>query len=250
MSISKSIVLTVAVLSILATKSVNAQSSYSEGISGFHHHAPIRYCGDRYLGYRGVGYGITAHGLADLLRARAEGNLTNAQAASQSEVARTQRLENDVFALQTRLERKRINKTSRFGHLHARADELAQMNLANAISVDPIVDSKRLRPNEVDARNGKLAWPLLLAMSHFDNARKPIDCVFAARAEAGSLHPDDYLPLLDLIDQLMEDLQINAAILPREDLVEAQNFLRRMKSEARLPAPGSSLGVQLVSREQ
>tara|TARA_R110002049_G_scaffold72490_6_gene187363 strand:+ start:43102 stop:43929 length:828 start_codon:yes stop_codon:yes gene_type:complete len=222
-----------------------------------HHHS--NYGGYGHRGYRhgyrgyvlpgsGSDWAAAAHGASDLIRSRAQANLTNAAARSQNEVARTQRLENDVFALETRLQRQHINKTSRFGHLHARGAEMAEMKLASQSHPGFEDAAKRLQVNELDPQTGRLAWPLLLAMSHFENLRRPVDDVFAARADAGSLHPDDYLPLLDLIDQVMAEVEVNAPIFPKRDFADAQDFLRRMKVEARMPAIPAASDMQLASR--
>ena len=267
MSIAKKIVFTVAMTFTIAATTASAQTSgYSAAKALFpkhhqvHHGYHAHYGGFGHRGYRhgyrgyvlpysGIDYGFAARGAADLIRARSEANLTNAQAATQGEVARTERLKNDVFALETRLERKRINKVSRFGHLHARGAEAAQMKLASTLPQGMVPDQKRLGPDELEPSTGKVAWPLILAMSHFEDVRRPVDDVFAARAAAGSLHPDDYLPLLGLIDQVMEEIQINAAIFPKQDVADAQNFLRRMKAEARLPAMPVASASQLVSHQ-
>lgn len=186
------------------------------------------------------------HGKADLIRSRGAANLLNAQAATQAEEARTRDLENDVFELNTRLERRRINSETRFGHLRAIAAERKTLQ-THLVSVGA-VGAKRLVLTELDPTTGQLQWPLLLQSRHFAKARRPVDGLFAVRAKRGSIHPDDYIPFRNWIERIKGELKNHIDTLPKEDYAVAQDFLRRIIVEVRLPVEPGLDAAFLVSK--
>jgi hypothetical protein len=94
----------------------------------------------------------------------------------------------------------------------------------------------RLSDEEVNQVTGRLHWPLLLQMEHFNRARKPVNEIFASRARAGQVNPDHYLPLCDWIKKVSDELTKHVDDYPEVDYAEAQDFLRRLLVEARLPS--------------
>lgn len=211
---------------------VNAQSSCSGNVHqhrighyGYHH----RYRSPAYgYGFRPVGYDYR-YGTAELLRASATANVLNSQARALNAQTVQVEMENSVQFLATRLERKRINHESRFGHL-AERKELARMQRINQAV---LVASSAPKP-VVDPRSGAVEWPLLLRMSHYAKARSPIDSVFHARHLHGSINPDHFLPMRDLIERIQDELKSNIAHYEMEDYLDAQAFLRQLLEEARI----------------
>lgn len=227
----QSVALGLSVLCIGFTTSANAQSC----TSGYHanHHQGLGYHVSANLGYRypAFGYGFRypydpRFGTAELIRAAATANVLNAQARTQNLQADRLQLQNSVEFLHTRLERKRINRESRFGHLHRRGE------LVRAAKLAAQADAPAEKPI-VDARSGRLNWPLLLRTSHYAKARQPIDTVFHERSLNGSVNPDHFLPMRNWIVLIEDELKANVADYEMRDYLDAKRFLRSLLDEAR-----------------
>ncbi|TWU05635.1 hypothetical protein [Stieleria varia] len=195
----------------------------------------------RVVGYRYAspyyGYRTTGFELASVIRAQGEFNLLTAQARSENAAAVQLELQNSVDALAARLERRRINTESRFGHLHAAAEE---RRLASELR-------KAEQPVAVAPADGSVQWPLILATTHFARARRPVDLVFAQRAHDGAINPDHYQPLCDWIEQIRCELKDHIHEYSMDDYVQAQSFLRNLVDEARQPISPMSQSTQLVN---
>jgi len=194
-------------------------------------------------GYSGYPYD-PRFGIAAIVRATGQTNLLNAHARTQHARAARLEMENSVQFLQTRLERQRINKESRFGHLHRRG----QMVRAQKRAQEMLVSHQESRRPIVDPSTGAVDWPLLLRTSHYDRARQPIDLVFRNRSKFGSINPDHFLPMRDWIERIQAELKANVADYEMEDYVEARDFLRALIDEARQDLRGGQADVQLAAR--
>ena len=188
-------------------------------------------------------YGAYLHGAADVVRSRAYANLRNAEAWTQSEVARKMNMENSVLALQTRLERRRINRESRFGHLFAHGVQRKAQQAAH-IHVSLTDEIRRpdngLAEHELNPMSGVLNWPLLMRSSYFDRARKRVDDAFALRNATGTIDPNEYLPLRDWIVRIQAELTKNVKKIPSDDFAQSQDFLRRVLVEIRKDLPNAN----------
>ena len=255
-----------AIAVVCSSSTLSAQKLYSSDSGGdsnqrhhdyaVHHHGRHGvFYGHRYRGGYRPNYGHTyfnGHEIADVFRARAQANLLNAQARTQNEVARTARLNNDVHQLNTHIERRRINSTVRFAHLHVRGEQLRAAkadaaSVAHVNGLDPNAD-RRLSPVELSPISGTLRWPLLLQTEHYADARTPVNQVFASRAQDGQINPDHYLPLRDWVAKVSEELEKHIHKYPESDYAHAQDFLRRLVIEASLPAARPMSSIQFVSK--
>lgn len=216
------------------------------GFTDHSYHRPI------FVGYRSQSWyrGYNGHEVADMVRSRSQANLVNAHARTQNETARSARMDNSVKALHTYIARRSINSEMRFGHLHAQGEYAhaakAEAQLVAKQAGVELGDEPRLTADEISDMTGRLKWPLLLQMEHFNQARKPVNQIFATRARTGQINSDHYLPLCDWIEKVSEELTKNVANYPQADYAEAQGFLQRLLVEARLPAAGT--GLQLAGK--
>ena len=233
---------------------------YNNGTSLYHtgnhpiYRAHVGYGNHYHYNWGGFRYGHNGHAAADIIRSRAQANFVNAKARTENEVTRSARLDNDVKELATHIERRSINASTRFSHLweqgaKARATK-AELTEAARIAGVELDTAMRLDESQLNRVSGRLSWPLLLQMEHFNRARKPVNQVFKTRALAGKINPDHYLPLIDWVKKIDAELIKNAENYPDEDLASAQDFLRRLTVEARLAVPNNSLTAasQLASR--
>ena len=246
-------------LTALTTPNCQAQSE-SSGCNNGHCHTPVHYtaaplghAGYRHFPRYGYGYGYRLYGYdrrfgqAELLRASAQANFINAHARTQNLHADRIQMENSVEFLATRLERKAINKQSRFGHLHERGEVVrqAKMLVAEQQAREEALNGPA---GPVDRASGKVAWPILLRSSYYAKARAPINQIFHDRSVAGSINPDHYLPMRDWIEKIECELKANVAYYEMEDYLEAKAFLRELLVEARTDLRAPELGSRLAAR--
>lgn len=209
-------------------------------------HGPVAYGTHGFPSYR---YGYRPyrrdfrHGVADVIRSAALANVLNAQARTEHLQADRLQMENSVQVLATRLERKQINRESRFGHLHERGARLAAAKLVAAEQTPP-----RARHRCVDPQTGCVAWPMLLRSSYFEKARAPIDSVFRQRSEVGYFNPDHFLPMRDWIERIECELKANVAYYEMKDYLSAKDFLRSLVDEARRDLSPAEIGMSVASR--
>ncbi|MEL6106774.1 MAG: hypothetical protein AAFU85_12075 [Planctomycetota bacterium] len=234
-NLTKSTFLGLAIAISAFAGSTQAQSSTSGYHVGNHH--GIRFHAPLHFGYRfpahGYGYRYPydhRFGTAEVIRAAAEASVLRAQARTQNLEADRLQVQNSVDFLHARLERKRINKESRFGHLHRRGELVRAEKLAKAALAAP---EKPI----VDTKSGQLNWPLLLRMDHYDKARQPINLVFHERNLNGRVNPDHFLPMRDWIVRIEEELKANVGDYEMQDYLDAKRFLRDLLDEARQDLP-------------
>ena len=190
-------------------------------------------------GYRPYGYDHR-YGTAELLRSAAIAGVNHSRArAINAQTARAE-MENRVQYLLTRLERKRINHESRFGHLEERKERVRLEKAKEAM-----LASHAEPETVVDRRSGVVRWPLLLRTSHYVNARRPVDIVFEQRRERGRINPDHFLPLCDWIEKIQAELKSKMAQYEMQDYMEAQDFLRGLIDEARIDLDSMPHGVPM-----
>lgn len=223
--------------------SENSSNRHANGHRFFHSGRHYGYRSPAYgYGFRPVGYDYR-YGRAELLRASATANVLNSQARAINAQTAKVDMENSVQFLATRLERKRINHESRFGHL-AERKELARLERMNEAML--VAEAKQVPP--VNPNTGRVEWPMLLRTSHYATARKPIESVFHHRSATGRINPDHFLPMRDLIDRIQEELKANLAHYEMDDYLDAQAFLRTLLDEARIDLDRLPSGTQLVAR--
>jgi len=138
--------------------------------------------------YWGGGHASTAaesaaRGMSDLIRSSAEANLTNAQALSAVEDARSKYIDNRNKATAAYYDRKRIR--DEYKQQEAEKRRYYRANQANKLA--PMEDE------ELDRAQGKINWPPLLADPQYDRQREVFDQIYANRAATGLVSNDDYV---------------------------------------------------------
>ncbi|KAA5545473.1 hypothetical protein FYK55_07445 [Roseiconus nitratireducens] len=232
----------------LSSSSCNAARYHSRGIPLYGVAGGYGY--GAYGGYGSAYATQPLYAAATWVRALASANLLNAQAQTEYGQARIQHayadrevMENSVQYQLTRMEKKRINRDYRFGHLHERGRLIREAKLAAHRFDPPVIE----RP--VDPATGQVRWPLLLQTSHFAKARQPIDEVFYQRQVHGQINPDHFLPMRDWIARVKQELRSRMHQYEPEDYVQSRDFLTSLIDEARQPRSSQPEGVQLAAAE-
>lgn len=168
---------------------------------------------------------------ADLLRGKAQARLLAAQAASEQEEYRRKAIENQLFKAETRRAIRDL-ADEQTEILAARRAARRARQLEHA----PLRDSHRPSADQLNPTTGEISWPLILATDEFTEAREEIAQVFRDRAVHGSIEPERYVPLKDLIYETQAELKRKALKYTTTDYIAGSSLLRKLAFESRLPA--------------
>lgn len=186
-------------------------------------------------GYGGWGYGSSTaaegfgRGMADVIRAQGDYNLSTSAAAINMTEARRREVENRKLWTQTYFDMRHINKDSR------------QANAPKAPSAEDIVrhaqagKPKRLTAKELDPVTGVMLWPVLLQSNEFAKQREYVEKAFVQRAYDGSMKGDAYLEVQQIANDLIELLKEWITKVPSDQYMSAKRFLQSVAYEAGQP---------------
>jgi hypothetical protein len=164
-----------------------------------------------------------ARGLADVIRSRSMAAVASARAAEELEEARKKYLENRDYAARSFVERRALRDQYReqADNTFYKSDE----------KLAKYVESRRLKPltsSEFYEPTGDISWPLVLSLPEDSERRKRVSELFAKRADEGSLPPEQYVELNELLRQWRTDLINYEDQFPRSDLARGARFLNRL----------------------
>lgn len=208
-----------------AAGTVSAQTGwygYPFGCGGYHqHHASTAQEG-------------FARGVADVIRARSQAALMDAQAVGYLEDGRRKYLENGNFAVRSFLARRALRDEYRKGAdntFYKSPEKLARY-----------VEKRRLKPltkSKFFAPSGEISWPLSLATAGDARHRDRVSALVAKWAKARSLVPEESIELAVLLKDWRRKLERNPHELPRSEVVHGARFLDRLAATAsgRFPPP-------------
>lgn len=186
-------------------------------------------------GYGGWGSGSSTaaegmgHGMADVIRAQGDYNLSTSAAAINMTEARRREVENRKNWTQTYFDMRRINKESRLSET------------AKAPSAEDIVrhaqagKPKRLSTKELDPVTGVLLWPVLLQSNEFAKQREYVEKAFVQRAYDGSMKGEMYLDVQQIANDLIEQIKGWITKVPSDQYMGAKRFLQSVAYEAGQP---------------
>ena len=156
----------------------------------------------------GEGY---ARGIADVIRAQGDYNLSSSAAAVNLSMARQQEIENQKKWTQTYFEIRDINRQV-FDTEQKRRRGSPEDWIRYAEAGKP----KRLSPSELDAVTGEIHWPMLLTAQDYSSHRIELEKAFAERAYHGVMGAETFLKVLQLTDELAASLKSQIRDLPSE----------------------------------
>jgi hypothetical protein len=174
-----------------------------------------------------------AMGMADLVQAAGQAQLSNSEAAKNYEQAQSMDLDNQMKGTKTYFEMRKANtayrkaEDSRFKGLTTEDSwRVAQMNMP-----------KRLRSTELDPVTGKIYWPMLFQDPKYQSYRQQIDQLFVQRESAhGSLGYDNYMAIQKATNDLLAELNKNIANYQPGDFLRMKSFLESLAFESTVPA--------------
>ena len=170
-------------------------------------------------------------GLADVIRAAGDYNLSSSAAAVNLSEARRREIENDQAWTQTYFAMRDVNREQREAQLKRQRGNPEDFPRYAQAGKPKLLDNR-----DLDAVTGQIRWPILLTAADFDQQRVVVEKVFAARAYHGILNAEDFLNAVRTIDEMSALLADRIRTVPGQDYVQAKRFLRSLAYEARMPA--------------
>jgi hypothetical protein len=188
-----------------------------------------------YTGYYGGGStaaGSAASGAANVIQAQGQRNLSNSQAAINSEQARSMNIANNLQYTQTYYEQKQIHDQEMQAE-YAKDKRSADDYKRYAAAAAP----KRMTYSQLDPVTGHLAWPLALTADDYNESRQELDKLFAYRATtSGAIGYDNVNKIRKTAAAMSDKLKASIADIPTGDYLAASDFLTSLSNEARYPA--------------
>jgi len=177
-----------------------------------------------YGGWPGTGGASTAagsamNGMASVISAKGDYNLSTSAAAMNMTQAQKQEIENRQQATNTYFEMRSTNRAARDAERAPRPtmEQLARWAHEGA--------PKPLGPSQMDPVSGRLNWPTALQQDSFESQRSQVDQLFATRARYGSLSYSDQLTVRRTVDDMFGELKAQIRDVPPQDYVDSRNFL-------------------------
>lgn len=185
--------------------------SLGQSVPSHHGHPHFHGHGGFYGGYHAstVAEGY-ARGLADVIRAEGENNLSNALAQREWEAARKQQYENKILKVKTFYERRAIYEYEHAADIALRREKV-EARLARIRLTD-------FSAEEFNPTTGEINWPVLLADEAFSDYSAWFDSLLAERAKYGRLSAGALGEAESLIKQWRAELtsvrdQVSDAVL-------------------------------------
>lgn len=170
-------------------------------------------------------------GLAEILRAGGEFNRLTSEAAINAQAARAQSITNAQDSVQA------------YFNIRRQARDYRQAERSPRPSIEAIGRYARdarpsaLSPSELDSLTGRINWPILLQHEMFQASRAGLEELFDRWAVSRNLGAADrfgaqeYLAILQLTGEMIEQLRGQIQLLPPQDYLNAKRFLERLAFE-------------------
>ena len=176
-----------------------------------------------YPGY-GTGGGTAAgnamNGMASVISAKGDYNLSTSAAAINMTQAQKNEIQNRQLYTDTYFQMRSTNKAARAAE--AGPNPTMEQIARNARQGVPMP----LGPSQMDPVTGQLNWPSALQMDCFATQRSDVDDLFATRARYGGLNYADQMKVRNVVDTMFTDLKGQIRQIPPPDYVACRSFLQ------------------------
>jgi hypothetical protein len=191
--------------------------------------APSTY--NQYGGYGGYSGGSTVagsamNGMASVISARGEANLSNSAAAINMTQAQKNEIENRKLYTDTYFQMRAENRKARA------AERGPSPTMEQLVRIAKEGAPRPLAPTQMDHVNGQLNWPSALQQDSFADQRKVVDELFATRARYGGLGYSDQMKVRKTVDAMFHELKAQIQQIPSQDYVACRSFLQSVSYAA------------------
>ena len=178
-------------------------------------------------GYGMYGAGTTAAGssmtgMANVISAKGDYNLSTSAAAVNMTQAEKQEIENRQLYTNTYFDMRETNKQARAAEAGPKptAEQLARIAHETA--------PKPLSAGEINEVTGQLNWPSALQLDEFAQERRQMDGLIATHSQLGTLNYADQTKARGLINSMYAKLKAQVKSLPTPDYVACKSFLQSL----------------------
>lgn len=166
--------------------------------------------------------GSAMNGMASVISAAGDYNLSTSAAAVNMTQAQKQEIENRQAATNAYFEMRATNRAAR------EAERGPRPTMEQMVRVAQMGVPQPLDPYQLDPVTGKLHWPGPLTTDAFESARVEIDGLLAKRAAHGGLGFSDQMKVQETVDGMVAELRSQIRSVPPQDYVASRNFLQRL----------------------
>jgi hypothetical protein len=164
-----------------------------------------------------------ANGMANVISAQGQRNLSNSQAAINLTQARSSQIDNQVKSVNAFWEKKGIyseHQQQEFAEIQQqRQFYLSRHGLAS------------LTPEEFDRASGTVNWPKVLEQKQYDQYRTVLDKLLKQRAYAGALTSDEYMECTAANKDWRAALAKQKGVYPENILSQMIRFILKVNRE-------------------
>jgi hypothetical protein len=179
-------------------------------------------------GYSGgtTAAGSAMNGMASVISAQGERNLSNSAAAVNMTQAQKNEIENRQQWTNTYFDMRSTNKAARDKERgpNPTMEQLARLAREGV--------PKPLAPTQVNPVSGQIAWPDALQEQGFESQRRQVEELFAARARYGGLSFADQMQVRNTLDDMAAALKKQIRDIPPADYIASKNFLASLNYTA------------------
>ena len=209
----------------------NALSQYPQGEASRSPYEPavpapriLSPYGNPYSGYWGGGGGGTAagsamNGMASMISAAGQRNLSNSAAAINWTEAQKNEIENQQQWAATYFAMREANQKARAAKRgpNLTVEEIARIAKQGA--------PRPLGPSQLNPFNGELYWPIYLQQPIFAAQRSQVDQLFTVRANYGALSYPDQTKVHELLEVMFQHLKAQIQQIRPQDYAICRSFL-------------------------
>jgi len=179
--------------------------------------------GSPYYGYSGgasTAAGSAMNGMANMMSAAGQRNLSNSAAVMNLTQAQRSYIENRNMATNTYFQMRATNKAARA------AERTPPPTMEQLARIAKDGAPKLMSHSEMDHVNGRLKWPSALQQPDFEPQRREIDQLFEKLAKYGALDYADQTKVRHAVNEMSSKLKEQIRDIPPQDYVACRNFLR------------------------
>ncbi len=166
------------------------------------------------------------NGMASVISAQGERNLSNSAAAVNMTQAQKNEIENRQLATNTYFDMRRGNQQQAAA---ARGPAPTMEQLARIAKAGA---PKPLSPNQMDSVSGQLRWPNALQQPCFESGRNDLDQLLALYARYDGLGYSDQTKVRETVHDMYDELKSQIDQIPPQDYITCKRFLRSVNYAA------------------
>jgi hypothetical protein len=167
----------------------------------------------------GTAAGSAMNGMASMMSAAGNYNLSTSAAAINMTQAEHNQLENDMLATDTYFQMRSANKKYR------EAEAGPKPTMEQLVRISKEGAPRQLASSQMDPVSGTLNWPVVLQDDNYKAPRQQVDELFAKRASQGGLNYPDQSSVKSAVESMFATLKSQIRDIPPQDYVTSRSFL-------------------------